>query len=132
MHWRVFEVIAALPAANVGLRLVAICTASPFSALQAEGMGIHSLLLSLNGQSQRSCLDRAGTSVALEVCSMPGAVVSAVEGLRLLCGPADPLLAAALRPGTLRALFGASKAQNAVHCTDLEEDAARDLARAFA
>ena len=62
---------------------------------------------------------------------MPGAVVSAAEGLRLLCGPADPLLAAALRPGTMRAAFGETKAQNAVHCTDLEEDAARDLANCF-
>jgi len=72
-----------------------------------------------------------GTSVAIEVSSMPGAVVTAAEGLRQLCGPADPLLATALRPGTLRAAFGASKALNAVHCTDLEEDAALDLARAF-
>lgn len=73
----------------------------------------------------------AGTSVALEVSSMPSAVVSAAEGLRQLCGPADPLLAKALRPGTLRAAFGESKALNAVHCTDLEEDAATDLSRAF-
>lgn len=27
-----------------------------------------------------------------------------------------------LRPGTLRAVFGRNKIQNAVHCTDLPED----------
>ncbi|RLV99025.1 hypothetical protein DV515_00010233, partial [Chloebia gouldiae] len=31
-------------------------------------------------------------------------------------------LARHLRPGTLRAVFGTDKIQNAVHCTDLPED----------
>jgi nucleoside-diphosphate kinase len=47
-----------------------------------------------------------------------------VETFRQLCGPADPEVAAALRPGSLRARFGADKSRNAVHCTDLEEDGA--------
>uniref|UniRef100_A0A8D0GJ58 Nucleoside diphosphate kinase-like domain-containing protein n=1 Tax=Sphenodon punctatus TaxID=8508 RepID=A0A8D0GJ58_SPHPU len=33
-----------------------------------------------------------------------------------------PEIARHLRPGTLRALFGKNKIQNAVHCTDLPED----------
>ncbi|NWR21194.1 NDK7 kinase, partial [Emberiza fucata] len=36
--------------------------------------------------------------------------------------PSDPVLARHLRPGTLRAVFGKDKIQNAVHCTDLPED----------
>lgn len=41
---------------------------------------------------------------------------------REFCGPADPEIARHLRPGTLRAIFGKTKIQNAVHCTDLPED----------
>lgn len=46
-----------------------------------------------------------------------------VEPFRQLCGPADPEVAAALRPHSLRARFGVDKNRNAVHCTDLPEDA---------
>ncbi|XP_075763117.1 nucleoside diphosphate kinase homolog 7 isoform X1 [Pelodiscus sinensis] len=41
---------------------------------------------------------------------------------RDFCGPSDPEIARHLRPGTLRAIFGKNKIQNAVHCTDLPED----------
>uniref|UniRef100_A0A8C5NY73 Nucleoside diphosphate kinase homolog 7 n=1 Tax=Jaculus jaculus TaxID=51337 RepID=A0A8C5NY73_JACJA len=41
---------------------------------------------------------------------------------REFCGPADPEIARHLRPETLRAIFGKTKIQNAVHCTDLPED----------
>jgi len=34
----------------------------------------------------------------------------------------DPEIAKSLRPRTIRAKFGESRAANAVHCTDLEED----------
>eukprot|EP00892_Ulva_mutabilis_P003864 jgi/Ulvmu1/184/UM001_0188.1 len=47
---------------------------------------------------------------------------SCVEHWREVCGPSDPEVARALRPKTLRARFGKSKKQNAVHCTDLEDD----------
>ncbi|KIY97903.1 Nucleoside diphosphate kinase 7 [Monoraphidium neglectum] len=47
---------------------------------------------------------------------------AAVELLRQLCGPADPEIARALRPGSLRARHGAGRVRNAVHCTDLAED----------
>jgi nucleoside-diphosphate kinase len=54
-----------------------------------------------------------------------------VEPLRALAGPADPDLARALRPGSLRARFGASRARNALHCTDLEEDGPLEAAFCF-
>jgi nucleoside-diphosphate kinase len=45
-----------------------------------------------------------------------------IPALRALCGPHDPEIARALRPNTLRALFGKDRVKNAVHCTDLPED----------
>ncbi|XP_078088769.1 nucleoside diphosphate kinase homolog 7 isoform X3 [Mustelus asterias] len=44
------------------------------------------------------------------------------KSFRECCGPSDPEIARHLRPRSLRALFGKSKVQNAIHCTDLPED----------
>jgi len=41
---------------------------------------------------------------------------------REFCGPYNPEIAKILRPDTLRAKFGDSAVQNAVHCTDLPTD----------
>ncbi|KAG6797823.1 nucleoside diphosphate kinase 7 [Apis mellifera caucasica] len=41
---------------------------------------------------------------------------------RKLCGPMDPDIARQVRPDTLRAKYGKTKVQNAVHCSDLPED----------
>lgn len=41
---------------------------------------------------------------------------------RKFCGPMDPDIARQVRPDTLRAKYGKSKVQNAVHCSDLPED----------
>ena len=46
-----------------------------------------------------------------------------VNKLRALAGPHDPDIAKALRPNTIRAKFGKNCVYNAIHCTDLEEDA---------
>ena len=46
-----------------------------------------------------------------------------VNKLRNLVGPQDPDIAKKLRPNTIRAKFGRNRVFNAVHCTDLEEDA---------
>ena len=64
----------------------------------------------------------SGPSIVLEIGSADGSNV--VESVRHFCGPADPKVAQAIRPGTLRAKYGANKVQNAVHCTDLEGDGA--------
>ena len=47
---------------------------------------------------------------------------NAVRSFRELAGPMDPEIAKNLRPRTIRAKFGISRVQNAIHCTDLTED----------
>ncbi|KAM4700417.1 nucleoside diphosphate kinase homolog 7 isoform 2-T2 [Discoglossus pictus] len=64
----------------------------------------------------------AGSCVALEI---RGADVP--KRFRDFCGPADPEIARHLRPRTLRARFGKNKIKNAVHCTDLPEDAVLEV-----
>lgn len=74
----------------------------------------------------------AGSCLAVEVAGTDQRTSEdVVESLRRLCGPADPETARDLRPHTLRAIYGANKAQNAVHCTDLEEDAPLEVAFFF-
>lgn len=46
---------------------------------------------------------------------------------REFVGPADPEIARHLRPNTLRAKFGHTKINNAIHCTDLPEDGALEV-----
>ncbi|XP_031243617.1 nucleoside diphosphate kinase 7 isoform X2 [Mastomys coucha] len=62
-----------------------------------------------------------------ELCSGPCVAVEIQQSnptktFREFCGPSDPEIARHLRPETLRAVFGKTKVQNAVHCTDLPED----------
>nr|XP_035953921.1 nucleoside diphosphate kinase 7 isoform X5 [Halichoerus grypus] len=59
----------------------------------------------------------SGPCVAMEIQQS-----NPTKTFREFCGPADPEIARHLRPGTLRAVFGKTKIQNAVHCTDLPED----------
>ncbi|XP_062371468.1 nucleoside diphosphate kinase 7 [Cinclus cinclus] len=59
----------------------------------------------------------SGPCIAMEIRQFNPSKV-----FRDVCGPSDPALARHLRPGTLRAVFGRDKIQNAVHCTDLPED----------
>ncbi|NWV47831.1 NDK7 kinase, partial [Daphoenositta chrysoptera] len=59
----------------------------------------------------------SGPCIAMEIRQLDPSKV-----FRDFCGPSDPALARLLRPGTLRAVFGKDKIQNAVHCTDLPED----------
>lgn len=59
----------------------------------------------------------AGPCLAIEVRAE-----NCVSELRKLCGPRNVDIATALRPTTLRARFGKSTIENAVHCTDLEDD----------
>jgi nucleoside-diphosphate kinase len=45
-----------------------------------------------------------------------------VSRFRELVGPSDPDLARSIRPESLRARYGKTKDENALHCTDLPED----------
>lgn len=60
----------------------------------------------------------SGPCIAMEIRAQ-----DAAKAFRDMVGPADPEIARHLRPRTLRAQFGKNKIQNAVHCTDLPEDA---------
>lgn len=59
----------------------------------------------------------SGPCVAIEIQQN-----NPTKTFREFCGPADPEIARHLRPDTLRAIYGKTKIQNAVHCTDLPED----------
>lgn len=50
-----------------------------------------------------------------------------IELFRELCGPYDPELAKILRSQSIRSLFGKDSVHNAIHCTDLEEDAPLEI-----
>lgn len=59
----------------------------------------------------------SGPCIAMEIRQE-----NVVQAFRDLCGPVDPEVARNLRPSTIRARFGSNRVQNAVHCTDLNED----------
>ena len=59
----------------------------------------------------------AGPSVVLELRGP-----RAVEDLRLLAGPYDPIVARAIAPGSVRALLGSDASRNGIHVTDAPED----------
>lgn len=64
----------------------------------------------------------SGPSIVLEIGTSDGSNI--VESVRQFCGPTDPEVASAIRPHTLRARYGNTKVQNAIHCTDLAGDGA--------
>ncbi|KAM4046836.1 nucleoside diphosphate kinase homolog 7 [Anomaloglossus baeobatrachus] len=72
------------------------------------------------------------TEMVVELCAGPCLAMEiqatdAPKSFREFCGPADPEIARHLRPRTLRAQFGKNKVKNAVHCTDLPEDATLEV-----
>jgi len=58
-------------------------------------------------------------------------IASSVEEFRCHAGPFDVEMARNLHPDTIRAKFGKNKIQNAIHCTDLEEDNDGEVAYFF-
>lgn len=66
----------------------------------------------------------SGPCVAIEIQQS-----NPMKTFREFCGPSDPEIARHLRPETLRAIFGKTKVQNAVHCTDLPEDGLLEVSK---
>lgn len=60
----------------------------------------------------------SGLSIALEIRAQ-----QAVETFRVTAGPWDVDVARELRPDTIRGRYGVDRILNAVHCTDLPDDA---------
>lgn len=67
-----------------------------------------------NGLVEQLC---SGPCIAVEMQAS-----EAVKRVRDICGPMDPVIGKHIRPNTIRAQFGNTKVENAVHCTDLPED----------
>jgi len=53
--------------------------------------------------------------------------INAIQDLRRLVGPTDPSIARTSDPESLRALYGKTKQNNSVHCSDSLESALREL-----
>lgn len=61
----------------------------------------------------------AGPCLALELAKPP----YSVQAFRDLCGPRDVPIAKVIAPNSIRGKYGVDLVHNAVHCTDLEDDA---------
>ncbi|KAH8382022.1 hypothetical protein KR009_001440 [Drosophila setifemur] len=72
----------------------------------------------------------SGVCMCMEIVAVDPEKDSHLE-FRNFCGPMDPEIAKLLRPNTLRAKFGKSKVQNAIHCTDLQDDTHLELQYMF-
>ena len=59
-----------------------------------------------------------GPCIAMEIKAKD----NVLESFRSLCGPYDPEISRTIRKDTIRAKYGINIAQNAIHCTDLEDD----------
>ncbi|XP_029156891.1 nucleoside diphosphate kinase 7-like isoform X3 [Nylanderia fulva] len=64
---------------------------------------------------------QSGPCIVIEV-SHKNEDFNIVADFRNFCGPIDPDIARQIKPNTLRAKYGKTKVQNAVHCSDLPED----------
>ncbi|XP_011260812.1 nucleoside diphosphate kinase 7 isoform X2 [Camponotus floridanus] len=64
---------------------------------------------------------QSGPCVVIEI-SRKNEDSNIVADFRNFCGPMDPDIARQIKPNTLRAKYGKTKVQNAVHCSDLPED----------
>ncbi|XP_014223667.1 nucleoside diphosphate kinase 7 [Trichogramma pretiosum] len=72
----------------------------------------------------------SGTCVGLEI-THNDPKVDVVSEFRKLCGPMDSELAKEIRPNSLRAKYGLTKIQNAVHCSDLHEESVLEVEYLF-
>ena len=61
-------------------------------------------------------------SAAASTDASTGKRLSSVNAFRRLCGPYAVHIAKEIRPDSIRAQFGKTVGENAVHCTDMEGD----------
>jgi nucleoside-diphosphate kinase len=71
-----------------------------------------------------------GPILVLEI-KQPQNRSNVVNDFRDFVGPWDVEMAAELKPGCIRAMFGKSRTENAVHCTDLADDGAQECSYFF-
>jgi len=84
------------------------------------------VLPNFNEVVQQLC---TGPCVALEVVNRGDSGV--VQAFREFLGPWDVEMAKELKPKTIRAKYGVSRALNGIHCTDLPEDGVSESAYFF-
>jgi len=64
-----------------------------------------------------------GSCIAMEVKAPPGSGLESCSAFREVAGPWDVEMARELKPTSIRARFGTNRVENALHVTDLPEDA---------
>jgi nucleoside-diphosphate kinase len=107
--------------------------------LQEKGFGVRALRMTRLTQAQaeafyavHSARPFYGSLVSFMVSGPVIPIVLEAEGavaaLREVIGATDPAEAA---PGTIRALYAESKERNAIHASDSDENAAREIAFFF-
>lgn len=68
----------------------------------------------------------SGISIALEIRAE-----NSVSSFRISAGPWDVGMAKELRPNSIRAKYGEDNVKNAIHCTDLDDDAVMECQYVF-
>jgi nucleoside-diphosphate kinase len=72
-----------------------------------------------------------GPVIALEIKEPRNPSSDVVASFRDFVGPWDVEMAAELRPGCIRAMFGKNRTENAVHVTDLADDGVSECSYFF-
>ncbi|GET92364.1 hypothetical protein, conserved [Leishmania tarentolae] len=103
---------------DVGLEPTALTTVTMTSAAALEFMEPYrGVLPNLEG----TVSSFVGTNWVLQLVSLDE-TVDVVDTVRKICGPYDTVIARKLYPMSIRACYGDSETNNAVHCCDLPSD----------
>lgn len=110
---------------EAGFRIVSLRQILLQPADAAEFLEVYNgVLSSFERHTAELC---GGSLTALEVEKDGLSQADVVKEFRALCGPSDSALAAKLRPDTIRARYGVDNIQNALHCTDIPENAESEV-----
>ncbi|CBZ37758.1 hypothetical protein, conserved [Leishmania donovani] len=103
---------------DLGLEPTALTTVTMTSAAAREFMEPYrGVLPDLEGTASSF----VGTNWVLQLASLDE-TVDVVDTVRNICGPYDTVVAKKLYPKSIRACYGDSETENAVHCCDLPGD----------